>query len=207
MTETTDIKALRSEAANIIGLLTSEGHQSFTLDKTADFLDDVFRLLEAEHQRLELVREQRDNELKTNSQLEAELASLRGTQEPVAWEWQDGNQRHVTNDEERVRDLAWDGVKLTPLAACQPKPVCECTSIDYCETHLKAMGAKPVVVLPETNGNCLSCDRHFVDGMRQGWNFRDADNNQGFIDAIERVQKDMRGASREAAGIAVKDGE
>lgn len=51
MTDTTDIKALRSEAANIIGLLTSEGRQSFTLDKTADFFDDVFRLLEAERQR------------------------------------------------------------------------------------------------------------------------------------------------------------
>jgi len=51
MTDTTDIKALRSEAANIIGLLTTEGHQSFTLDKAADFFDDVFRLLEAERQR------------------------------------------------------------------------------------------------------------------------------------------------------------
>lgn len=42
-----DIHALRSEAAIIIGLLTAEGHQTFTLDKVADFFDDVFRKFEA----------------------------------------------------------------------------------------------------------------------------------------------------------------
>lgn len=51
MTDTTDISALRSEAANIIGLLNAAGHETFSLDKTADFFDDVFRLLEAERQR------------------------------------------------------------------------------------------------------------------------------------------------------------
>lgn len=35
--------------------------------------------------------------------------------EPVAWTWQHLKQWHVTNDEERVRDLAWDGVKVEPL--------------------------------------------------------------------------------------------
>ncbi len=35
--------------------------------------------------------------------------------EPVAWTWQHLKQWHVTNDEARARDLAWDGVKVEPL--------------------------------------------------------------------------------------------
>ncbi len=35
--------------------------------------------------------------------------------EPVAWTWRYREQWHVTNDEERARDLAWDGVKVEPL--------------------------------------------------------------------------------------------
>ncbi len=35
--------------------------------------------------------------------------------EPVAWTWQHLKQWHVTNDEERARELAWDGVKVEPL--------------------------------------------------------------------------------------------
>lgn len=35
--------------------------------------------------------------------------------EPVAWTWQHLDQWHVTNDEERARDLAWDGVNVEPL--------------------------------------------------------------------------------------------
>mgnify|MGYP000991494741 CR=1 FL=1 len=44
--------------------------------------------------------------------------------EPVAWTWQHLKQWHVTNDEERARDLAWDGVKVEPLYRHpQPAPV------------------------------------------------------------------------------------
>ncbi len=43
--------------------------------------------------------------------------------EPVAWTWQHLDQWHVTNDEERARDLAWDGVKVMPLYRhAQPAP-------------------------------------------------------------------------------------
>ena len=35
--------------------------------------------------------------------------------EPVAWTWHYREQWHVTNDEGRARDLAWDGVKVDPL--------------------------------------------------------------------------------------------
>ncbi|HBR4811079.1 TPA: DUF551 domain-containing protein [Klebsiella pneumoniae] len=47
-----------------------------------------------------------------------ELASIALTamdSEPVAWTWQHLKQWHVTNDEARARDLAWDGVKVEPL--------------------------------------------------------------------------------------------
>ncbi len=44
--------------------------------------------------------------------------------EPVAWTWQHLKQWYVTNDEERARDLAWDGVKVEPLYRhAQPAPV------------------------------------------------------------------------------------
>lgn len=48
-------------------------------------------------------------------------AALSG--EPVAWTWHYREQWHVTNDEERARDLAWDGVKVDPLYRhAQPAP-------------------------------------------------------------------------------------
>lgn len=43
--------------------------------------------------------------------------------EPVAWTWQHLKQWHVTNDEERARDLAWDGVKVEPLYLHAQQPV------------------------------------------------------------------------------------
>ncbi|MCR6134759.1 hypothetical protein NU406_19945 [Klebsiella pneumoniae] len=46
--------------------------------------------------------------------------------EPVAWTWHYREQWHVTNDEERVRDLAWDAVKVEPLYRhAQPVPSSE----------------------------------------------------------------------------------
>lgn len=44
-----------------------------------------------------------------------ELQQYRAAAEPVAWQWFHLNQWHVTNDEERARELAWDGVKVVPL--------------------------------------------------------------------------------------------
>ncbi len=45
----------------------------------------------------------------------ARMALAAMESEPVAWTWQHLKQWHVTNDEERARDLAWDGVKGEPL--------------------------------------------------------------------------------------------
>ena len=43
--------------------------------------------------------------------------------EPVAWRGFHLHQWHVTNDEERARDLAWDGVKVIPLYTAPPAQV------------------------------------------------------------------------------------
>ncbi|MDZ2011093.1 DUF551 domain-containing protein [Klebsiella quasipneumoniae] len=54
----------------------------------------------------------------------ARMALAAMDSEPVAWTWQHLKQWHVTNDEERARDLAWDGVKVEPLYRhAQPVPV------------------------------------------------------------------------------------
>ena len=55
--------------------------------------------------------------------------------EPVAWTWQHLKQWHVTNDEERARDLAWDGVKIEPLYRHAQQPVVpeEMTIMDACK--------------------------------------------------------------------------
>ncbi|EIX9131053.1 DUF551 domain-containing protein [Klebsiella pneumoniae] len=45
----------------------------------------------------------------------ARMALAAMDSEPVAWTWQHLKQWHVTNDEARARDLAWDGVKVEPL--------------------------------------------------------------------------------------------
>ncbi|MFL0011086.1 hypothetical protein [Klebsiella pneumoniae] len=49
------------------------------------------------------------------SQELARIALAAMDSEPVAWTWHYREQWHVTNDEERARDLAWDGVKVEPL--------------------------------------------------------------------------------------------
>lgn len=57
----------------------------------------------------------------------ARMALAAMDSEPVAWTWHHLKQWHVTNDEERARDLAWDGVKVEPLYRhAQPAPVVQC---------------------------------------------------------------------------------
>jgi hypothetical protein len=68
MTDTTDIAALRSKAANVIGLLTAESLTgSFALDSLADVFDDMFRLLEAERQRADVAVTERNTAVKQAS--------------------------------------------------------------------------------------------------------------------------------------------
>ena len=56
----------------------------------------------------------------------ARIALAAMDSEPVAWTWHYREQWHVTNDEERARDLAWDSVKVEPLYRhAQPAPASE----------------------------------------------------------------------------------
>lgn len=53
----------------------------------------------------------------------ARMALSEMDSEPVAWAWHHSKQWHITNDEERVRDLVWDGVKVEPLYRHAQQPV------------------------------------------------------------------------------------
>jgi len=122
MTEKTDIAALRSEAANIIGLLTASGHETFSLDKTADFFDDVFRLLEAERWNVGVLegviaRKEFDAQQREN-------ASLRGEQEPVAWIKCGEVTTEPTTADVWIREMNEGyGYDVEVLCKRQPKPV------------------------------------------------------------------------------------
>lgn len=87
--EESDIHALRSEAASIIGLLTTEGHQTFTLDKVADFFDDVFRELEAAQRRIDELEIHLKEERAANGVLRTALSAanekLKGEQVPYGY--------------------------------------------------------------------------------------------------------------------------
>ncbi|MDM3131964.1 hypothetical protein [Citrobacter sp. CK205] len=56
--------------------------------------------------------------------------------EPVAWEWFYYKQWHVTNDEERARDVAWGGVDVVPLYRHAP-PAPAVPAILPCAVELK----------------------------------------------------------------------
>ncbi|HCJ9744684.1 TPA: hypothetical protein NV992_000436 [Escherichia coli] len=60
----------------------------------------------------------------------ASMALAAMDSEPVAWTWQHLKQWHVTNAEERARDLAWDGVKVEPLYR-HTQPVPEMKPVGY----------------------------------------------------------------------------
>ncbi|HIE9558702.1 TPA: hypothetical protein ACXRWX_003069 [Klebsiella variicola subsp. variicola] len=61
--------------------------------------------------------------------------------EPVAWTWHYREKWHVTNDEERARDLAWDGVKIEPLYRhAQPATVTERDPIAWLNDAYLARG-------------------------------------------------------------------
>lgn len=86
-----------------------------------------------------------------------ELQQYRAAAEPVAWQWFHLNQWHVTNDEERARELAWDGVKVVPLYR-----------------H----AAPQVTSVPET----LPCPVILEPGIRFGKGVR----TQAVLDALQR---------------------
>lgn len=135
MTDTTDIAALRSKAANVIGLLTAESLTgSFALDSLADVFDDMFRLLEAEHQRadkaeLELIKPLPIGEL--IQRLEGQTyekwfsqSDLKGEQVPVGEivAWAGTNREMGITREIDFRFFRFDVKPGTKLYAIEPAP-------------------------------------------------------------------------------------
>ena len=106
--------------------------------------------------------------------------------EPVAWNWQHLKQWHVTNDEERARDLAWDGVKVEPLYRhAQPVPVVSAELLHTAASAIEdllttkdrtgagvwfdlpfrlrsAANAQPALVVPDEI-------KHRIGGLDWGW--------------------------------------
>ncbi|HGK3824686.1 TPA: DUF551 domain-containing protein [Klebsiella pneumoniae] len=106
--------------------------------------------------------------------------------EPVAWTWQHLKQWHVTNDEERARDLAWDGVKVEPLYRhAQPVPVVSAELLHTAASAIEdllttkdrtgagvwfdlpfrlrsAANAQPALVVPDEI-------KHRIGGLDWGW--------------------------------------
>ncbi len=71
----------------------------------------------------------------------ASIALAAMDSEPVAWTWQHLKQWHVTNDEARARDLAWDGVKVEPLYRhAQQAPECEQLAIENFRSAMEGIG-------------------------------------------------------------------
>ncbi|HBZ0059929.1 TPA: hypothetical protein MJF32_005300 [Klebsiella pneumoniae] len=79
----------------------------------------------------------------------ARMALAAMDSEPVAWTWHYREQWHVTNDEGRARDLAWDGVKVEPLYR-----------------H-----AQPAPVVPDERDKTVDADDHpLLWSFNEGWN-------------------------------------
>lgn len=77
--------------------------------------------------------------------------------EPVAWTWQHLKQWYVTNDEERARELAWDGVKVEQLYRhAQPVPV---VSADL--LHTAASAIEDLLTTKDRTGACVWFDLPF----------------------------------------------
>lgn len=71
-----------------------------------------------------ILKLERDGMTPKQLSLMRELREVRRAKgEPVPWTWKHLEQWHVTNNEERARDLAWDGVKVIPLYTATTAPV------------------------------------------------------------------------------------
>ncbi|HFE4502739.1 TPA: DUF551 domain-containing protein [Klebsiella pneumoniae] len=77
--------------------------------------------------------------------------------EPVAWTWQHLKQWYVTNDEERARELAWDGVKVEQLYRhAQPVPVVSAELL-----HTAASAIEDLLTTKDRTGACVWFDLPF----------------------------------------------
>ena len=77
----------------------------------------------------------------------------------MAWTWQHLKQWHVTNAEERARDLAWDGVKVEPLYRYAQQPVVR--PAPECEHQWRHGGANKL----QNQKQCIKCGRVELDAQ------------------------------------------
>lgn len=105
--------------------------------------------------------------------------------EPVAWTWQHLKQWYVTNDEERARELAWDGVKVEQLYRhAQPVPVASAELL-----HTAASAIEDLLTTKDRTGACVWFDLPFR--LRSAANAQPApvvpDVMEPTIEAIKRI--------------------
>lgn len=176
MTDTTDIKALREKFETLSQIGDFYYFAKYLLDQLeaerqrAVKLDDRAKCAEAERDKNIAWH---SKQWKRPNELEAELAALEGDQVPVGF----------------IHHLDVAELKAGGDAEIKPHK-----TADW-QIPVFTAPQKPVV-LPNYE-DCPSCDRHYVAGMKDGWNFHEDGDNQGFIDSIERVQKDMREARKD----------
>ncbi len=206
MTDTTDIAALREavESAADCGYT----HRVYVDGRLLESLLDA---LEAAEKKNALVAGGIDAALKMQEQLEAERQRADYGQRVIA-------QRNAECDR-LIKELEVAEARVKELEALKGDQVpvgWEVCSPEWCNKH-KACHEAPRIWFESEDGtgphyhpseypapqnpvvmasheDCQSCDRHYVDGMKAGWNFHEEGDNQGFINSIERVQKDMREA-------------
>lgn len=105
---------------------------------------------------------------------------------PVAWQWFHLNQWHVTNDEDRARDLAWDGVKVEPLYAAPqlPQPAVP----DVMEPTIEAIKR----ILPTSNPDeCAACIGADMWNACRAAVLQGAEPVQGWIPCSERMPEEI----------------
>ena len=120
--------------------------------------------------------------------------------EPVAWTWQHLKQWYVTNDEERARELAWDGVKVEQLYRhAQPVPV---VSADL--LHTAASAIEDLLTIKDRTGACVWFDLPFR--LRSAANAHSApvvpDDVLAALQKVARIRLDLNDFDGDRRGIA-----
>ncbi|SXZ66096.1 Uncharacterised protein [Klebsiella pneumoniae] len=120
--------------------------------------------------------------------------------EPVAWTWQHLKQWYVTNDEERARELAWDGVKVEQLYRhAQPVPV---VSADL--LHTAASAIEDLLTTKDRTGACVWFDLPFR--LRSAANAHSApvvpDDVLAALQKVARIRLDLNDLDGDRRGIA-----
>lgn len=130
----------------------------------------------------------------------ARMALAAMDSEPVAWTWHYREKWHVTNDEERARDLAWDGVKVEPLYRhAQPAPVVSAELL-----HTAASAIEDLLTTKDRTGAYVWFDLPFR--LRSAANAHPApaapDDVLAALQKVARIRLDLNDFDGDRRGIA-----